>query len=103
MEKVWHSGPDLDTIRGDIITEVFIDEKKLCLLKREERILAFSATCPHAGGRLCESKLDMHGQIVCPIHHYRFNPENGINTSGEGYHLKTFPVKLEDGRIFVQF
>jgi 3-phenylpropionate/trans-cinnamate dioxygenase ferredoxin subunit len=37
------------------------------------------------------------------MHKYRFNPANGYNTSGEGYKLKTYPVKEEEGRIFVEF
>ncbi|MEO6832015.1 MAG: Rieske 2Fe-2S domain-containing protein [Chitinophagaceae bacterium] len=102
-EKVWYSGPNTGSLEEGKIVEVLLGEKTLCLLKRGEKILAFSALCPHASGRLCEGKIDSRGNVVCPVHQYRFNPANGYNSSGEGYHLKTFPVKLEDGLIFVQF
>lgn len=85
------------------ITELTIDEKRICLLRRDGRVFAFAATCPHAGAPLCEGWVDAQGRIVCHLHSYRFNPANGYNVSGEGYKLKTYPVKEEEGRIFVQF
>lgn len=102
-EKAWHRGPELESLEEGVIVEILLPEKTLCLLKREGNIFAFAALCPHASGRLCEGKLDARGNVVCPVHHYRFNPANGYNSSGEGYHLKTFPVKMEEGIIFVQF
>lgn len=82
--------------------EVPAGEKRVCLLRKAGLVFAFAATCPHAGARLCEGWPDAQGRVVCPLHQYRFNPANGYNTSGEGYKLKTYPVKEEDGRIFVQ-
>ncbi|MBS1645691.1 MAG: Rieske (2Fe-2S) protein [Bacteroidetes bacterium] len=100
---VWHSGPLLSDIVADGLLEVELSGKLICILLREEQVFAFAARCPHAGGRLCEGRIDGKGNIVCPVHHYKFHPKTGRNTSGEGYQLKTFPTKLEAGRIFVQF
>lgn len=80
-----------------------MDGKQICLLRRSDKIFAFAATCPHAGGRFCEGSVDARGNVICPVHHYRFNPANGYNASGEGYKLKTFPAKEEEGLIFVRF
>ncbi len=82
--------------------EVSIGDKRICVLRKGDKLLAFAATCPHAGAPLCEGRVDVQGRIVCPLHGYRFNPANGHNTSGEGYKLRTYPVKEEEGRIFVQ-
>jgi 3-phenylpropionate/trans-cinnamate dioxygenase ferredoxin subunit len=38
---------------------------------------------------------------VCPLHRYRFSLANGRNTSGEGYFLKTYPVKEDDDGVWV--
>lgn len=59
---------------------------------------AFAAGCPHAGAPLIEGTLNARGEVVCPLHHYRFRLDNGYNSSGEGYRLKTYPVEeREDG------
>lgn len=84
------------------ITEIYVAEKTISILKKGTNIYAFAATCPHAGGRLCEGWIDALGRVVCPLHSYRFDPLNGRNTSGEGYKLKTYPVEIRNDRIFVR-
>lgn len=83
------------------ITEITIGDKSLCVLKRGETLFAFAATCPHQGARLCEGWQDAQGRIVCHLHKYRFDPANGRNTSGEGYKLRTYPVTIREGKIFI--
>jgi len=99
----WHNAGLLHGWTNDQITELEIAGKKLCILKKEEKVFAFAATCPHSGAKFCEGWTDAQGRIVCPLHKYRFDPANGRNTSGEGYKLKTFPVEIRDGVVFVQF
>lgn len=93
---------DVTQLPIDKVTEVFAGEKRICLLRNARGLFAFAATCPHSGAKLYEGRTDSQGRIVCPLHGYRFNPANGYNTSGEGYKLKTYPVKEEEGHIFVQ-
>jgi 3-phenylpropionate/trans-cinnamate dioxygenase ferredoxin subunit len=84
-----------------VIQEVKVAERRVCLLRHGDEIYAFSPTCPHAGAQLCTGWVDGRGDVVCPAHGYRFSPKNGLNRSGEGYRLKTFPVKVEGEAIFV--
>ncbi len=83
------------------LTEVTVGEKSIGLLKRNNKIMAFTAACPHAGVSLCAGWVDSLGRIVCPEHKYRFDPANGRNTSGEGYKLFTYPVEIKGEDIFV--
>ena len=99
----WHLFGDSSAAPPDKLTELSGAGKHVCFLRNGERLFAFAATCPHAGARLCAGWTDAGGRVVCPLHKYRFNPANGHNTSGEGYKLKTYPVKEKEGRIFVQF
>ena len=75
--------------------------KKICIAKFREAIFAFAFKCPHAGGMLAEGYIDALGNIVCPLHRYKYNMENGRNTSGEGYYLKHWPVQIKEDGIFV--
>ena len=82
--------------------EVMVGEKLIGLVKKGGgSIYAFAARCPHQSAKLCEGWIDAQGRIVCPLHSYRFDPVNGRNTSGEGYKLKTYPLEIRDGYIYV--
>ena len=88
---------------GTTNTEREINHKKLCLVLQAGHVHACSASCPHAGGRMADGYTDAMGNIVCPIHRYKFNLQNGRNSSGEGYFLKIYPVENRAEGIFVGF
>ena len=85
------------------LIELEVNEKKLCLSFYKDQVFACIARCPHAGGALTEGYLDVMGNITCPLHRYKFGPQNGRNVSGEGYFLKIFPVEMRNEGIFVGF
>ncbi|MEP6674911.1 MAG: Rieske 2Fe-2S domain-containing protein [Ferruginibacter sp.] len=83
------------------LAEIEINGKTICIAKHDDELQACTHKCPHAGGRLAEGYLDALGNIVCPLHRYKFNLQNGRNISGEGYYLKIFPLDLRPDGIFV--
>ena len=78
-----------------------LDGKNICLGKFNDNLFAFAFKCPHAGGNLSEGYIDALGNIVCPLHRYKYNMENGRNVSGEGYYLKHWPVQIKEDGVFV--
>jgi 3-phenylpropionate/trans-cinnamate dioxygenase ferredoxin subunit len=81
--------------------QVKVAGREICLARSGENWHACAAKCPHAGGRMADGWVDALGNIVCPLHRYRFNLKNGTNTSGEGYFMKTYPVQETDDGVFV--
>jgi 3-phenylpropionate/trans-cinnamate dioxygenase ferredoxin subunit len=77
--------------------------KMICVANKEGHLAACTAKCPHAGGILANGYVDPLGNIVCPLHRYKFSLKNGRNTSGEGYFLKIFPIELREEGVFVGF
>ena len=73
---------------------VKINDKEICLVQSKGEIHACAAKCPHAGGTLSEGHVDALGNIVCPVHHYRFDPSTGRNITGEGYFLKRYSATI---------
>jgi nitrite reductase/ring-hydroxylating ferredoxin subunit len=63
-------------------------------------IYAFAYKCPHASGILANGTIDPLGNVVCPLHRYKFNITNGRNSSGEGYYLKTYPIEVREDGVF---
>lgn len=92
------------TQQGNIrVTEREINGRLICIVADHEKIFACAGKCPHAGGRLSQGFTDGNGNIVCPVHRYKFRLSNGYNVSGEGFHLKTYPVMENEEGVFIQF
>jgi nitrite reductase/ring-hydroxylating ferredoxin subunit len=103
-EFTWHkiasAIEELDFASNNIaLTEV--NGKKICIGKFKENIFAFAHKCPHAGGVMADGFIDALGNVVCPIHRYKYDMKNGRNVTGEGYYLKNWPVELRSDGVFV--
>ncbi|MFL5787917.1 MAG: Rieske (2Fe-2S) protein [Flavisolibacter sp.] len=85
------------------VAEVMAGEKRICIAKYNGQLYAFPYTCPHSGGYLADGYIDLLGNIVCPLHHYKFCLKNGRNVSGEGYYLKRWDMEVRDDGVFVKF
>ena len=86
---------------GNGIKEVLVNNKKACIVLHNNNLSACAQKCPHAGGNLADGYVDVQGNIVCPLHRYKFSLQNGRNISGEGYYLKTWPVENREDGIYV--
>jgi hypothetical protein len=40
-------------------------------------------------------------KVSCPIHKKNFSLQDGSCISGEAYSIRTYPVKVEDGSVFL--
>jgi nitrite reductase/ring-hydroxylating ferredoxin subunit len=82
------------------IAEVEVAGKRFCIGKYKDGLFAFAAKCPHASGRLQDGFIDALGNVVCPLHRYKFCLKNGRNVSGEGYYLKHWQVAVRDDGVY---
>ena len=83
------------------LAEVNADGKTICVAKAGDEVYACTQKCPHAGGYLVNGRLDPLGNLVCPLHRYKFSLKNGRNISGEGYYLKHWPVEVREDGVYV--
>jgi 3-phenylpropionate/trans-cinnamate dioxygenase ferredoxin subunit len=87
---------------GNQVAVVEVKGKKVCIGRHEGTAFAFAYKCPHAGGILADGHIDPLGNIVCPLHRYKYDMKNGRNVSGEGYYLKHWPLEIRDDGVFVE-
>lgn len=84
----------------DQIARFKILGKNICLLNHCQKLYAFSAKCPHAGADLsggwCENNY-----IVCPVHRYKYNLENGRGAVGQGDYLKIYQVEERTDGVYI--
>ena len=76
--------------------------KKICIGRHENKAFAFAHKCPHAGGVLADGFIDALGNVVCPLHRYKYDMKNGRNVSGEGYYLKHWPLELREDGVYIE-
>lgn len=65
---------------------------------------AMEAECPHAGGPMADSNIDIEDSayvVSCPWHAYDFNVETG--ESSLGIKACTFPVLVREGLLTIEF
>jgi len=84
------------------IAEVEADGKKLCVARWQDQWFGFAHSCPHAGAPMTDAYVSGGCQVVCPVHHLKFNLKNGgRDVNGEGYTLRTYPVEIREDGIYV--
>lgn len=75
--------------------------KKITLGKLKDKLIAFAYKCPHAGGIMADGFFDAMGNVVCPLHRYRFSTKTGRNSTGEEY-LKIYKIDMNEDGVFVE-
>lgn len=103
---VWHllaAHPDDLAWRPNGMVVGEVGGRKFTLARYREAIFAFAHLCPHASGVMADGWIDALGHVVCPLHKYRFELQRGRNVSGEGYRLKTYPMRLDEEGLHIGF
>ena len=73
----------------------------MLLLRRGEEVHALSNRCPHMGCALSSGRLE--GDVIkCPCHDWAFNVRTGELVLSKEIKLRKFPIKKEDGKLFVK-
>lgn len=79
-----------------------VNGKKICIGRYQEKLFAFAYKCPHAGGIMADGFIDALGNVVCPLHRYKYDMKNGRNVSGEGYYLRHWSVEVREDGVYVE-
>lgn len=93
------------------LKEVSAGFERIVIANHAGKFYAFEAKCPHMGGPLGEGTL-VGAQIDCPWHHYLYDIATGENYYPKSVYptelkhnvkpLRTFPVRVIDGRVKVK-
>lgn len=77
--------------------------ERVLLCSTPAGIFAVQAMCSHALKPLCGGKV-RGGRLLCPHHGAAFELRDGSALSAPARRpLKTYPVRIEDGRVLVDF
>lgn len=97
--QTWQLPPE-----GSLI-HIHINQKACFLAKYEGFYYAGNSKCPHANGDLSKGYLSSQGEVVCPLHRFKFNLKDGKETTDNGgFCVTTYPVKqAQDEQFYIGF
>jgi nitrite reductase/ring-hydroxylating ferredoxin subunit len=91
----------LDQISLGTGTTVTVAGKDVALFNVNGSVYAIDDTCLHAGGSLGSSG-KLEGKVVtCGMHGWKYDVTTGNMPLAPGMSLDCYPVKIEQGKIFV--
>ena len=74
---------------------------KILLLNVEDEVRAYLDRCPHRASALSDGSLE-NLTLTCATHLWEFNALTGRGINPESSELISFPVRVENGMIYVE-
>jgi naphthalene 1,2-dioxygenase system ferredoxin subunit len=99
----WVDAAAVDDVPADDVVGIDVQGRDIALYGTEDGIHATDNICTHGHARLCDGFLEGH-EIECPLHQGRFDVRTGKAMCAPlTEDLRSYPVKIEGGRIFLAF
>lgn len=102
MSKQWIKLIEVSAVPSEDVAAVDAAGRELAIYGVGGEVFATDNVCTHGHARLCDGFLDGH-EIECPLHQGKFDVRTGkalcepLTTD-----IRTYPVKIEDGHVFVE-
>lgn len=101
MTQNWIDAAAADVVPEEDVMAVTVAGKEVALYGVDGGVYATDNICTHGHARLCDGFLE-GGEIECPLHQGRFDVRSGKAMCAPlTEDLRTYPVKIENGRVFV--
>ncbi len=91
-----------EALRREGVRVVRWGNTQIAVFATEGGLFAVEDRCSHADARLSEGEVEGE-EVVCPAHGARFRLRDGKALSLPAvYPVQVFPVRVEDGKVFVE-
>ena len=99
--RFWFDLGSMDSIPKRGARTVRTPHREIAVFRTaSDEFFALENRCPHKGGPLSEGIV--HGRkVACPLHNWIIDLEDGEATCADKGCARSFPVKLENGRIYL--
>lgn len=98
----WVDALSADDLPEDDVMGVAVAGRDIAVYTVGDDVYATDNLCTHGHARLCDGFLDGH-EIECPLHQGKFDVRDGSPTCAPITEaVRSYPVKVEGGRVFLQ-
>jgi len=99
----WVDALSADELPADDVLGFEVAGRDIAIYTVGSEVYATDNLCTHGHARLCDGFLDGH-EIECPVHQGKFDVRDGQPTCAPvTVALRRYPVKVEGGRVLLQF
>ena len=74
---------------------------RIALLRIGDTVHAFDARCPHRGADLSQANINGAGEIICPLHQYRFALKTGDVRAGYCAALPVYRNEISETGLLI--
>ncbi len=107
--KVWYKAAKVIDFPKNGGACIKYQEKQIAIFnfERKNKWYACQNICPHKMEMVLSRGMlgDQNGipKVACPMHKKTFSLENGENLNGNLEPIATYPVKIEEGNVYIGF
>lgn len=80
--------------------KIRVNGKSIALFKHKNNIYAIRNSCPHQGADLADGHIS-ESKVVCPLHRWKFNFEDGAFTGNENIRIPTYQTKVKNNDVYI--
>jgi nitrite reductase (NADH) small subunit len=99
----WLAGPVAELPEDG--RKIFVaDGHEIVLLRVQGRFRAYENECLHMGGPIGQGVIggtDSGQYLACPVHGWRYNLATGVCLGNQRLQLRSFPVVVREGNVYV--
>ncbi len=81
---------------------LLIEEKEICIVRKNDDFYAFENRCPHIGEPLHNGNTNYLDEIICPLHTYKFSMKTGIEAHQRCKNLEIYKIIHTEDGIFLE-
>lgn len=75
--------------------------RSVCITRIAETFYLFENSCPHSGASLCDGALNHKNEVICPLHSYGFELQNGIEIQNRTRDLMIFKTRQDEEGLHI--
>ena len=84
-----------------VFVEVADRELAVFRLSKPSGVYVIDNACPHANGNLSAGDVE-NGVVCCPWHGWLFHLCNGRSAQGSVARVRSYPVEVRDGDVYIR-
>jgi nitrite reductase (NADH) small subunit len=100
--RKWYPVAKLEEIPQREGKKILWNQLEVALFNINETYLAIDNRCPHKQGPLSDG-LVAGNSVFCPLHNWKIDLGTGCALSGGKGQVKSYPVKVASGMIYIAF
>jgi nitrite reductase/ring-hydroxylating ferredoxin subunit len=81
------------------VKKIRLGDQEIGVMRIGEEVFGFDLFCPHRGASLLNAYPNNSGELICPLHEYRFELKSGQVKSGSCSDLKVYSCQLTENGL----